>query len=74
MVNISVIKNDNYFVFKISIEYIQASFMQINKLIKRLIITIYNNPDKTLRQNYLNYKNGNKMKVLLIKLVYGKII
>ena len=47
--------------------------MQINKISKGSIGMFYNNLDLVPMQQYLSYKNVNKMKTLLIKLLYSKV-
>lgn len=47
--------------------------MQINKIIKRLKRNLFNNLNLTLIFKYLSGKNINKIKNLLIKLLYNKI-
>lgn len=48
--------------------------MQASKMTKRSIIIFFINLNLVFMQEYLSYKNMNKMEALLIKLSYGKII
>lgn len=48
--------------------------MQVSKIIKNLIKIFFNNFNLRLMHKYLGYKNINKIKLLLIKLSYNKIL
>lgn len=69
-----VIINDNRFLFKNNIEYAWAKFMQVNKMIKRLMGIFFNNPDLAPMWKYLSYQNVNEMRTLLTELVYDQDI
>lgn len=55
-----VILNNNGFLFKNNIEYVQAKILQDRKMIKKLIEIFFNNLDLSSMQNYLYYKNMDK--------------
>lgn len=74
MVNILVFVGNNYFSFKNNIEYIWVKFMQANKMTKKSIEIFFKNLNLAMMQKHLNYKNVNKIKALLIELLYSKVI
>ena len=47
--------------------------MQASKIIKKLMIIFFINPNLAFMKKCLSYKNINKMRILLIKLLYDKI-
>lgn len=72
---ILVIKDNTCLLLKNNIEYIQAKFIKANKMIKRSMTTFFINSDLVSIQKYLvNYKNIDKIKVLIIELLYSNII
>lgn len=48
--------------------------MQNNKIIKKSMKILFNNFNLISIQKYLSYKNINKIRALLTKLLYSKII
>ncbi len=64
---------DNFLPFKNNVKYKLIKFMQVSKMTKMSIIMFFSNPTLTPIQEYLSYKNVDKMRVLLIKLPYNKI-
>lgn len=48
--------------------------MQDSKMTKTLIEMFFNNLNLIPRQEHLSYENIDKIKVLLIKLLYNKVI
>lgn len=71
--NIVIDQNNNCFLLKNNVEYLWAKFIQASKIPKKLISIFFNNLNSPMQQ-HLSYKNINKMKLLLTKLIYGKII
>lgn len=74
MMDIPIDQNNNCHLFKNNMEYAQAKFIQASKMSKKSMDIFFNNSDLALIQEYLSYKNGDKMGALLRKLSYGKII
>lgn len=64
---------NNYFPLKDNMKYAQAKFMQASKILKESIDMLFNNLDLVFLQQYLDYKNIDKIKALLIELPYNKI-
>lgn len=64
---------DNYLLFKNNIEYEQIRFMQVMKIINRLMTIFFNNFILASMQNYLSYKIVDKIGALLLKLLYDKV-
>lgn len=54
MINILVIVNNNCFLYKNNIEYVQAKFIQASKITKGLIKKFCKNLDLVLIWKYLN--------------------
>ena len=48
--------------------------MQTNKMTKKLMIILFTNLNLIFMQEYLSYKNVNKIRILLTKLPYNKVI
>lgn len=74
MIIIPVIKDNNFLLFKNNVEYAWVRFMQVSKITNRSMTMFFINFNLTLMQEYLNYKNINKMRTFLTKLPYSKII
>ena len=64
---------DNCLLFKKNIEYKWARFIQASKISKRLIIMFFSNLTLALIPKHLSYKNVDKIKIPLIKLLYDKV-
>ena len=71
--NISVVENDNCFQCKNNVEYTWAKFIQVSKIIKELMTMFFTNSNLAPMWEYLSYKNVNKMRALLIQLLYSKV-
>ena len=65
--------NKSGLLFKNNIKYIKGKFMQDSKMTKKLIELFFNNLNLIAIQDYLSCKNKNKIKILIIKLLYRKI-
>lgn len=72
--NIPIDQDNNCFLLRNNVIYAYAKFMQAGKMSKKLIDMFFNNLDLIPIQQHLNQKNKNKMKALLMKLSYGKVI
>ncbi len=64
---------DNCLPFKNNIRYEWARFMQASKMTKESISMFFSNLTLALIQEYLSYKNMDKMRTLLTELLYGKV-
>lgn len=64
IVNILIDHNSNCLLFKNNVEYTWAKFIQASKMSKSSIDMFFNNLDLALMQQYLSYKNVNKMRIL----------
>lgn len=73
IVDIPINQDNICFLFKNNVEYIQAKFMQVSKISKGSINIFFNNSDLASIQQYLSYKNIDKIRVLLTKLSYSKV-
>lgn len=75
IVNVTNISNNanNCLLFKNTIEYEQARFIQVNKMIKKLIIIFFSNSTLVSMWKHLSYKNIDKIRALLTKLSYNKV-
>lgn len=73
MADIPIEQNNSCFLFKNNVNYIYTKFIPINKLFKELINIFFNNPNFVLMQQYLSYKNLDKIKMLLTELLYNKV-
>lgn len=74
LADIMVVLNDNSFLFKNNVKYTRAKFMQDSKMTKESIGMFFNNPNLAPIWEYLSYKNLNKMRGMLTKLPYSKVI
>lgn len=73
MTNIPIIENNNCHPLKNNIEYTWANFIQNNKITKKPITISFTNFNLASMQEYLSYKNVDKIRVLLTKLSYSRI-
>ena len=75
MINIADILGDasNCLLFKNNVEYKWVRFIQGSKMRKGLMTIFFSNPTLALMQEYLSYKNINKIKVLLTELLYSNV-
>lgn len=73
IVDISIELNKNCFLFKNNVKYAEVKFMP-SKMSKRLISMFFNNFNLVLIEQHLSYKNIDKIRELLIKLIYSKVI
>ena len=64
---------DNYLPYKNNIEYEWVKFIQTNKMTKRLMTIFFGNPTLVPIEKDLSYKNMDKIKALLTKLLYDKV-
>lgn len=71
--NMSIVINNNCFPLKNNVEYTWAKFIQASKMTKGSIEIFFRNPNLISMQKYLSYKNMNKIKVLLMELLYDKV-
>ena len=67
-------QNNNCFLFKNKIKYARVEFMQISKILKKSIDMFFNNPNLAPIQQHLSYTNIDKIRMLLTKLPYNKVI
>lgn len=74
MEDILVDIDNNYYLFKKSVDYVWAKFMQAGKISKKSIDMFFNNPNSTLMGEQLTYKNVDQMWALLTELPYNKVI
>lgn len=65
---------DNHLPFKNNVKCKWARFIQTSKITKGLITMFFNNPTLVFIKEFLSYKNVDKMRALLIKLLYSKRI
>ena len=73
MENIPVDVDNNCHLFKHSVDYAGAKFLQASKMSKESMDMFFSNLDLVPMWKRLNYKNVNKMQALLTKLPYGKV-
>lgn len=74
IVNIQVIKDNNCLLFRNNTKYTWARFMQANKITKSSIVIFFTNLNLAFIWKHPRYKNIDKIKDLLTKLLYGRVI
>lgn len=73
MINIPDVEDKNRLLFKNNVVYVWARFRQASKMTKKLMTIFFTNPNLTLMQEHLSYKNIDEMRTLFIELLYSKV-